>query len=281
MARFNTPQGRALITPGTPHKAFTPAAILPRIPLWVDFGDQPHVSVSGGTIFQAANKGARAGTFSQVTTACQPAAVAGGLNGYQVAQFDGSNDQLYAASDTYDPTTLYYVGVAKRSNTTSQYSFQVGINNGLAPAWIIGETQLATGHWAAGDFGIAGNGSASTIVNAAANPFPVPVTDTTWHIWRAQVGTTSKIFVDGTEVSGYAFQGTGDVPLITGQVVISGGKYQANGATGDVFKGSIAEWIIGFDLQTGEPEKLEGYVAWKFGLQGQLPSGHAYKNSPP
>ncbi len=28
-------------------------------------------------------------------------------------------------------------------------------------------------------------------------------------------------------------------------------------------------------------QKMEGYLAWKWGLQGQLPAGHPYKDAAP
>jgi hypothetical protein len=34
-------------------------------------------------------------------------------------------------------------------------------------------------------------------------------------------------------------------------------------------------------LSTADRQLIEGYLAWKWGLQGQLPVGHPYKNSPP
>ena len=51
--------------------------------------------------------------------------------------------------------------------------------------------------------------------------------------------------------------------------------------------GRLAEFIAyasipgtgGTDLT--ELEKAEGYLAWKWGLVGNLPSNHPYKNSPP
>jgi hypothetical protein len=43
--------------------------------------------------------------------------------------------------------------------------------------------------------------------------------------------------------------------------------------------GFIAE-IIGFP-NISEQEIVEGYLAWKWGIQGLLPYGHPYKNSPP
>lgn len=39
--------------------------------------------------------------------------------------------------------------------------------------------------------------------------------------------------------------------------------------------------IFGTNLGTTDRQIEEGYLAWKWGLQGNLPAGHPYKNSPP
>jgi hypothetical protein len=46
--------------------------------------------------------------------------------------------------------------------------------------------------------------------------------------------------------------------------------------------GYVAEFIVVSGLVgTTNKEKLEGYLAHKWGLAGNLPSGHPYKASPP
>ena len=54
-------------------------------------------------------------------------------------------------------------------------------------------------------------------------------------------------------------------------------------ATGENWDdGAVGEFVFTDgteDLDT--QQKLEGYLAWKWGLQGALPSDHLYKNAPP
>jgi hypothetical protein len=51
---------------------------------------------------------------------------------------------------------------------------------------------------------------------------------------------------------------------------------------GSLYNGSIFE-LVGYtgSLTTLQNQQVEGYLAWKWGLQANLPSGHPYKNSPP
>jgi hypothetical protein len=52
--------------------------------------------------------------------------------------------------------------------------------------------------------------------------------------------------------------------------------------SGGGFTGNMGE-IIAYDaaLSTGDRQAVEGYLAWKWGLQGNLNSSHPYRNSPP
>jgi hypothetical protein len=34
-------------------------------------------------------------------------------------------------------------------------------------------------------------------------------------------------------------------------------------------------------LSTADRQRLEGYLAWKWGLQANLPAGHPFRNNPP
>ncbi|MGU3668022.1 hypothetical protein ACLBX9_27865 [Methylobacterium sp. A49B] len=46
--------------------------------------------------------------------------------------------------------------------------------------------------------------------------------------------------------------------------------------------GAVQEvFVINGILSDSDRQKLEGYLAWKWGLQGQLPAGHTYASAPP
>lgn len=56
---------------------------------------------------------------------------------------------------------------------------------------------------------------------------------------------------------------------------------QAN-PSGEVWIGQIGEIIMyNTALTTTQRQQVEGYLAWKWGLQGSLPANHPYKNAPP
>ena len=93
-----------------------------------------------------------------------------------------------------------------------------------------------------------------------------------------------------------AFSQPNGIMYRTGNVILSGtanftfgtsGGYAlaarwANGASGTFFIGNFREVLI-FDsfLTTTQRQLMEGYLAWKWGLQAGLPSNHPYFNSKP
>jgi hypothetical protein len=51
---------------------------------------------------------------------------------------------------------------------------------------------------------------------------------------------------------------------------------------GYAVNGDIAAlMLVGSDLALSDREKIEGHLAWKYGLTANLPANHTYKNSPP
>lgn len=47
------------------------------------------------------------------------------------------------------------------------------------------------------------------------------------------------------------------------------------------YKGWLKEVVVVDEVNLATVQKIEGYLAWKWGLQAKLPSGHPYENEPP
>jgi hypothetical protein len=55
-----------------------------------------------------------------------------------------------------------------------------------------------------------------------------------------------------------------------------------DGSTGRYTDSNVGELIIaGGEMSTANRQKIEGYLAWKWGLMGNLPANHPYKNRRP
>lgn len=64
---------------------------------------------------------------------------------------------------------------------------------------------------------------------------------------------------------------------------LTAGRLLRIGAEGTFapISGSMREIVICSELSTANQQRLEGYLAWRWGLNGSLPSGHPYKNYAP
>ena len=81
-----------------------------------------------------------------------------------------------------------------------------------------------------------------------------------------------NFYTNGTLISSHPGSYT---PPTSGNTLI--GSYNVNGAQGNFFKGVISE-IITFNRTLLESERntVEGYLAWKWGLEAELPTTHPY-----
>jgi hypothetical protein len=60
------------------------------------------------------------------------------------------------------------------------------------------------------------------------------------------------------------------------------GFRQYSFAPANIFQGSMAEVVVyNNQLGTANRQKVEGYLAWKWGINSSLPDTHPYYNSPP
>ena len=100
--------------------------------------------------------------------------------------------------------------------------------------------------------------------------------DTTTRIIKHN-GTQGYIANGDTGTVSYA-----DGTLLGGRSAI-GGRYNGNGFTDPNanLNGSIKAMIVLDNASDADVEKLEGYLAWRYGDEGLLPAGHPYKNAAP
>lgn len=111
--------------------------------------------------------------------------------------------------------------------------------------------------------------------------FTVPAftsaTQEPYRIWCLTVAASRRqIFLNGT--AGNA--GTGTSPRLTSWATATIGTF--NGLGQPLYNGTIKEIIFyNSQLSTANQQLIEGYLAWRWGLQGNLPSTHPHYNSGP
>jgi hypothetical protein len=107
------------------------------------------------------------------------------------------------------------------------------------------------------------------LVNSATQPLD------SWHILEGidnSAASLAELYVDGSSVGN----------IVTTAVIPSGDLWLGQRTDGYAMNGDIAEAImVCADLSVSDRQKIEGYLADKYGLQANLPAGHPYKSSPP
>jgi hypothetical protein len=112
---------------------------------------------------------------------------------------------------------------------------------------------------------------------------------------RNNVWSVNQIDLDRVQLSTSWIDGATSNIAINGNAPVtvgSGGAFTINGytvgnniATDDPnspLYGSISEIVVfNIALSKGQRQQIEGYLAWKWEIQAQLPSSHPYKNSAP
>jgi hypothetical protein len=234
---------------------WTPAQ-LSGLALWLDAADASTITLNGSTVSQWNDKSGNNRNASQTIAANQPTRTLNGLGGRTVLTFDGVNDFLNATL-TLTNFSVGIVGTLTANTVTIYYS--LGFGN--APS---GSAGLSVG----GTFftqRAALNGATSLLTNETVtlnSPYLITA--------HAQTGNRLISFNGQTPATDTNSQSISEVRI--GQR--SDGFWPYAGPIGEVV-------ITNAALSTTNRQLLEGYLAWKWGLQASLPAGHPYKNSPP
>ena len=102
-------------------------------------------------------------------------------------------------------------------------------------------------------------------------------------------GSTNLINIDWVNTGnvGKSVRANGNLEGSAGQTggisAMSGGGTIGNVVGQGILSGTIYEiiFILDTNITTTNRNKLEGYLAWKWGIQSYLPSGHPYLSGPP
>ena len=248
------------------HPAFTPNFV-PSIPtvitpyiwqpnlysglaLWIDAADASTVGLSGTNVISVRDKTSSAFLFSNAT----------GFT-YNITRFNNTYPSFYSpivssnllGSNTSisisQPVTTFMVG--SKIGTGISYIF-----DGVIDANRIAYYQAAGSLFAGSQFGSA-----------------TPILNTNFIVCAIYNTTNSFGFVNGTQ---YATGNVGTRNATTGLTL--GKRFVLN----EGWDGHICE-IVFYNrlLSERERQQMEGYLAWKWGLQINLPSSHPFFNFPP
>jgi hypothetical protein len=218
----------------------------------------------GDSVASWADSSGNSHTTAQLTASRQPTLQTNELNSKSVVRFDGTNDILtdsdIAALDV-GTGDIWLASVLKSTDDSgAQFFFEKGTTSfalmttaaGVLQARLGGTTNIPTQS--------AGNWSRTAFVIVTAS----------------RVSGSCNGFVNGSNMT---TTGTTNTTSISNSDVLDLG---ASAVGGNPMTGDLAEVLVGgATLDTNQRQKIEGYLAHKYGLQTNLPTDHPYYSAKP
>ena len=223
--------------------------------LWLDSSDQSSLVMDGTSVEEWKDKSGNNNHAIQTNSLSQPTIGTTNLNGLSVLDFSSSHLKVNNFSAT-QPYSFFIV--AKTNNT----DYSIGsieylidgatiLNRNIVQIDRFGKVQMYAGTWSESNLATP---TAFCIISASFNT------------------TTSTISLNGTRET----HNVGTRNLSSGLTI--GSKYNGTQALLD---GSIAEIVaIDNDTSIATTEKMEGYLAHKWGTASSLTESHPYKYYP-
>lgn len=234
--------------------AWRPTDLGSALTVWYDASDSSTVTLSSGKVSQINDKSGNGRNATQSTAGNQPVIASAVQNSRDALKF-------------YDDATADWLTVPSTGVTAQPYTIFSAVRFGATGSEVLfmnssgityQDTVTATAYVLyAGTTLAAGTSGSWAVFGGTFN------------------GTSSSISNNGTVTTGNA--GTG---VISGATTRIGQRTDAT--TGVEFRGWLGEFlIINGTLATTNRQKLEGYLAQRWGLAGNLPSTHPYRYAAP
>jgi len=239
-----------------PQTLWTPAQI--PTALWLDANDASTITLNGSTVSQWADKSGNGRNVSQANASSQPTSNTRTLNGLNVLDFNADVIGIGTPFVTINTPWLVYSVITFDSFTGNPV--YIGLQG--AQTTHMGWSNGGNIQFCNNSTGVVG---LSGVVITANTPALVGV----------QYDTTNL-----TGLYNGAAQGSPAVTIPADTALFNIGSH-SSGAS-NYFDGTIGEIVfVQSSVSLSNRQKLEGYLAWKWGLQANLPVGHPYKNAAP
>lgn len=264
--------------------SFTPLQI-PDCEIWLDATDSSTLTTSGGNVSVWADKSGNGNNFSQADPNRYPNLNPTGINNLNTLYFTGPASggnvtSLFLENATVVIGSNYTVfSVAKQDAIApSLYNYNYLIKGSLTVDTVLlyGSGDTAFGQGNPGNFIVSTGDGAGTWNDLVANNPNYPTKNP----------FVGSVVINGTSVNPFYNGSNQDVKVGTYYTTtftgMSLGEPQPNTFSGQNWNGLAGEIIIyNRNLEVIERQQVEGYLAWKWGLQSDLPSTHPYFNGPP
>ena len=243
-------------------RLWTPAEI--STALWLDAADDSTITLNGSTVSQWRDKSRNGRHVNQPTASKQPTYTLAGQNGLNVLSFDGNQRSLFASSSTINllqPFSRFFAG-----------QFLVKNNQSVVLDSDTNNTQCVFYNGEVGTSWVVANGIAPNFSSYSYGTRDF-LNHQHFHIVN---GAESYWGLDGSNPAGPLNGGPGT------QAGIRIGHVRTELSPSYAFNGRVFEIVlVSGIINTQDRQKLEGYLAWKWGTVASLPSNHPYKNGAP
>ena len=259
--------------------AWTPAQITTA--LWLDAADASTITTVSGAVSQWNDKSGNGRHLSQATAASRPAYQATGLSSLPTLQFDGINDFLQNTSFSFGNSAFTFYCVMQ-SSIPGGGSGCIFIASPV-PSNVNQLSELVYMN------AIGGYQTITLKSPAIDESFVTPqIGASTTHLTTAQI-ISAGYDGGGSNPSNHVFSVNGSALTST----TSGpSAYSGNEAGFSIgmrplqgfapFNGKISEIVFCASLLSSTTrQRVEGYLAWNWGLAANLPAGHPYKSAAP
>lgn len=278
-----------LINPYQFKRLWTPADITTA--LWLDAADTSTVTTVSGAVSQWNDKSGNARHATQGTAANRPTYTSAGQNGLNVLTLDGSNDSMALASNLALGTAHTVVIAAKNSATiTAAISPQMLLSGGSY-------VDSSTSEWLFGVGPVTGNLTNERLYSLVLSESETIGIGNTFGYGKTNADVSGGLIASASfTTAGNAFTGrlNGSADYATASTA---GGFSSTGTRYPTFtrgigyrfttaatywNGQVWEIVLATSaLSLSNIERIEGYLAHKWGLTGSLPAGHPYKSVAP
>lgn len=236
--------------------------------LWLDAADASTITESSGAVSQWNDKSGNNRNAAQATPANRPAYSLAAQNGKNTVLFSVSNSQTLLIPSSQLHSGLYSVFTVAKAATATAIRMVISQDSSNRDGQYLRLNNATTA--ASITFNTAGSSFSSTAT----------VTATNWNMYSAiREVTEIRLFANGTIGTSAAVTGTAKS---TSNSINIGSTTTTGAAIDSYFDGDIGEIIfVGSAVDTSTRQRVEGYLAHKWGLAANLPSNHPYKVNVP
>jgi hypothetical protein len=238
--------------------------------LWLDAADASTVTTVSGAVSQWNDKSGNGRNATQATAASRPTYTSAGLNGRNILTLDG-NDILVGSAKIANPGFGMFVVCSFASNTSRMGVFDIGNASGFNHCTI--EQNTFSSPTQSYGFYVTSTTSYSSAATSSGHKI---ISATSNAISGSNVAAGTTYTVNGTNSTLTSATGSNYGTIGAGYTI---GAFQGNILN---LTGTVAE-AIAFSafVDTLTRQKLEGYLAHKWGLTANLPNDHPYKTVGP